>query len=202
MAAKTSVSLVTVLFAASSLFAQTLVDETPPSPSKNNTSVLMAATDYGVGGIGFQRLGRPSKTDFVLGAGVFSATDFADRTLNGTVYAQRGVLLPLRFGIRNEIYDQQLGSLDWALYSVSTIGPVLAFGYPVGLDFQRSFSNMRLGLGGEVYNALGLQASFDVGFALYLEGGMYALTTFANRSLFNHANYLGPSLAFGIRTGF
>jgi hypothetical protein len=186
----------------SPITAQTFVVETPSHISKSNTKVMMAATDYGVGGIGFHQLGRPGRTNFVLGTGIFSATDFADRTIDGTVYTQRGVLLPLRFGIRNEIYHQQLSSLDWAFYWVGTVGPVLGFGYPVGLGFQQSLSYMSIGLGGEVYNALGLEASFGAGFTLYLEGGAYALTTFANRSLFNHANYFGPSMAVGIRTGF
>jgi hypothetical protein len=187
---------------ASPISAQTFVGETPSHSSKSNTKVMIAATDYGVGGIGFHQLGRPGRTNFVLGTGIFSATDFADRTIDGTVYTQRGVLLPLRFGIRNEIYHQQLSSLDWAFYWVGTVGPVLGFGYPVGLGFQQSLSHMSVGLGGEVYNALGLEASFGAGLTLYLEGGAYALTTIANRSLFHHANYLGPSMAVGIRTGF
>jgi hypothetical protein len=187
---------------ASPIAAQTFAVEAPSHFSHSNTNVMMAATDYGVGGIGFHQLGMPGRTNFVLGTGIFSATDFADRTIDGTVYTQRGVLVPLRFGIRNDIYHQQLSSLDWALYWVGTVGPVLGFGYPVGLSFQQSLSYMSVGLGGEVYNALGLEASFGAGFTLYLEGGAYALTTFANRSLFNHANYFGPSMAVGIRTGF
>jgi hypothetical protein len=182
--------------------AQTFVVETPSHISKSNTKVLIAATDYGVGGIGFHQLGRPGRTNFVLGTGIFSATDFANRAIDGTVYTQRGVLLPLRFGVRNEIYHQQLPSLDWAFYWVGTVGPVLGFGYPVGLSLQQSLSNMTVGLGGEVYNALGLEASFGAGLTLYVEGGAYALTTVANRSLFHHANYFGPSMAVGIRTGF
>jgi hypothetical protein len=182
--------------------AQSFGVETPSYSSKNTTKVIMAATSYGVGAIGFHQLGRPGRTNIVLGTGVFSATDFADRTIDGTVYTQRGVLLPLRFGIRNEIYHQRLSSLDWAFYWVGTVGPVLGFGYPVGLDFDQSLSYTSVALGGEVYNALGLEASFGVGFTLYFEGGVYALTTFANRSLFHHANYLGPSIAVGIRTGF
>jgi hypothetical protein len=184
------------------LFAQTFSVETPSRVCNGNTKVMMAATDYGVGGIGFRQLGRPGRTNFVFGTGIFSATDFADRTIDGTVYTQRGVLLPLRFGIRNEIYHQKLSSLDWAFYWVGTVGPVLGFGYPVGLGLQQTLSYMRVGLGGEVYNALGLEASFGAGLTLYLEGGAYALTTFANRSLFHHANYFGPSMAVGIRTGF
>jgi hypothetical protein len=186
----------------SPITAQTFVVETPSHISKSNTKVLMAATDYGVGGIGFHQLGRPGRTNFVLGTGIFSATDFADRTIDGAVYTQRGVLLPLRFGIRNEIYHQQLSSLDWVFYWVGTLGPVLSFGYPMGLSLQQSLSYMTVGLGGEVYNALGIEASFGAGLTLYLEGGAYALTTFANRSLFHHANYLGPSMAVGIQTGF
>ena len=162
----------------------------------------MVATDYGTGGIGFHRLGRLSSTNFVIGAGILSGTNFANRTINGAVYSQRGVLLPVMFGMHNEIYRQELPSLDWAFYWVSTVGPVLAFGFPQGLDFQQSMSHMSLGLGGEVYNALGLEAFFGVGFALYLEGGVYAMNTYASRSLFVRSNYLGPSLAFGIRTGF
>lgn len=203
MVAKTSlVSVFIILLIFSPLSAQTFAVENPSSLSRNSTKLLMAATNYGVGGIGFHLLGRPSSTNFVLGGGILSATDFANRTVDGVVYGQRGVLLPLRFGIRNELYHQQLSSLDWAFYWVGTIGPVLAFGYPAGLDFQQSLSYMSVGLGGEVYNGLGLEASFGAGVTLYLEGGAYALTTFANRSLFNHPNYFGPSMAIGIRTGF
>lgn len=191
-----------ILSISSSLSAQSFGVETPSSLSRNSTKLLMAATNYGVGGIAFHLFGRPSSTNFVLGGGILSATDFADRTIGGTVYSQRGVLLPIRFGIRNELYQQQLSSLDWAFYWVGTLGPVLAFGYPVGLDFQQSFSYMNVGVGGEAYNALGLEASFGAGIALYLEGGVYALTTFANRSLYQHTNYFGPSMAVGLRTGF
>src|SRR3972149_1803548 len=113
----------------SSATAQSFGVETPPHVSRNSTKVMLAATSYGVGGIGFHQLGRPGRTNILLGTGIFSATDFADRTIDGTVYTQRGVLLPLRFGIRNEIYRQQLSSLDWAFYWVSTVGPVLGFGY-------------------------------------------------------------------------
>jgi hypothetical protein len=186
----------------SSLWAQTFGVETSSSPSESSTKVLMTATNYGVGGIGLHQFRSPSSTNFVFGGGILSATDFADRTIDGTVYSQRGVLLPIRFGIRNELYHQQLSSLGWSFYWVGTIGPVVAFGYPAGLDFRQSLSYMSVGLGGEIYNALGLEASFGAGVTLYLEGGAYALTTFANRSLFNHANYLGPSMAMGIRTGF
>ena len=195
-------SLCIILLTSSLLLAQTSGVETPSSLAKKSTRVLMAATDYGAGAIGFHRLGRPSRTNFVFGGGILSATDLADQTIDGAVYTQRGVLLPLRFGIRNELFRQELPSLDWAFYVVSTVGPVLAFGFPQGLDFQQTVSHINLGLGGEVYNAIGLEASFGVGLALYLEGGVYALTTFASRSLFHRGNYLGPSLAFGIRTGF
>jgi hypothetical protein len=187
---------------ASPLWAQTFGIETPSPPSESSTKVLMTATNYGIGGIGLHQFGRPSNANLVLGGGILSATDFADRTIDGVVYSQRGVLLPLRFGVRNELWHQQLSTLDWDFYWVGTVGPVLAFGYPVGLGFQQSLSNISVGLGGEVYNALGLEASFGAGVTLYLEGGAYALTTFANRSLFNHANYFGPSMAMGIRTGF
>jgi hypothetical protein len=186
----------------SPLWAQTFAVETPSPVSESSAKLLMAATNYGIGGIGLHQFGRPSNTNFVLGGGILSATDFADRIIDGAVYSQRGVLLPLRFGIRSELYHQQLSSLDWAFYWVGTIGPVLVFGYPAGLDFQQSLSYMSVGLGGEVYNALGLEASFGSKVALYLEGGAYALTTFADRSLFKHANYFGPSMAVGIRTGF
>lgn len=202
MLAKTSLATSFIIpLIVSPLWAQTLGVETPSPLSKSSTKVLVAATSYGVGGIGFHQFRRPSGTNFVLGTGILSATDFADRTIDGVVYSQRGVLLPLRFGIRNELWHQQRSALDWAFYWVGTVGPVLAFGYPVGLDFQQSLSYMSVGLGGEVYNALGLEASFGAGLTLYLEGGAYALTTFANRSLFHHANYFGPSMAIGIRTG-
>jgi hypothetical protein len=203
MVIKTSLASVFItLLISSALSAQSFGGETPSSLSRNNTKLLMAVTNYGVGAMGFRLFGRPSSTNFVLGGGIFSAIDFADRTIHGTVYSQRGVLLPIRFGIRNELYHQQLSSLDWAFYWVGTLGPVLAFGYPVGLDFQRSLSYMNVGVGSEAYNALGVDASFGAGITLYLEGGVYALTTFANRSLFRHTNYFGPSMAVGIRTGF
>jgi hypothetical protein len=203
MSIKTSLSSAFIILLVSSLVsAQSFGVETPSSLSRNSTKLLMAATNYGVGGIGFHTFGTPSSTNFVLGGGILSATDFADRTIGDMIYSQRGVLLPIRFGIRNELYEQQVSSLDWDFYWVGTLGPVLAFGYPAGLDFQQSFSNLNVGLGGEAYNALGLEASFGVGIALYLEGGVYALTTFADRSLFRHTNYFGPSMAVGIRTGF
>jgi len=203
MTTKTSLaSTLIILLIVSPLSAQVFAVEAPSSSSKNSTKLLVAATNYGIGGIGFHLLGRPSRTNFVLGGGLLSATDFADRTIDGAVYGQRGALLPIRIGVRNELYHQQLSSLDWAFYWVGTIGPVLAFGYPVGLDFQRTLSYTSLGLGGEIYNALGLEATFGAGVTLYLEGGAYALTTFSNRSLFRHANYFGPSMAVGISTGF
>jgi hypothetical protein len=203
MVIKTSlVSTFIILLTSHPLSAQSFGVETPASLSRNSTKLLMAATNYGVGAMGFHLLGRPSLTNFVLGGGILSATDFADRTIGGMVYSQRGVLLPLRFGIRSELYHRQLSSLDWAFYWVGTLGPVLAFGYPVGLDLQQSLSYINVGVGGEAYNALGLEASFGAGITLYLEGGIYALTTFANRSLFHHTNYFGPSMAVGIRTGF
>lgn len=195
-------SVCAILLLVSPLLGQAADREMVSNLSKKRTRVMMAATDYGVGGIGFHRLGRPSQTNFIFGAGLLSARNLVDRTINGAVYTQRGALLPLRFGIRNEIFREELPSLDWAFYWVGTIGPVLAFGYPAGLDFQTTFSHINLGLGGEVYNALGLEASFGLGFALYLEGGVYMMNTFASRSLFPKPNYVGPSLAFGIRTGF
>ncbi len=195
-------TLLLVLLIVSTSVAQSLTDETNSRLSRKSTRVLMGATDYGTGAFGFHRLGKLSQTNFIVGGGIFSARDLADRTIDGAVYSQRGVLLPLRFGIRNEFFRQELPSLEWAFYWVGTVGSVLAFGYPQGLEFQQTLSHTTVGLGGEVYNALGLEAYFGVGFALYLEGGVYAMNTFASRSLFVRGNYFGPSLAFGIRTGF
>ena len=192
----------TILFIAFPVFPQTKTSDIPASTSPSATKVMMTATDLGVGGIAFHRFGRPSTTNFIFGTGMLSAIEPADVSVNGVMYSQRAMFIPLRFGIRNEIYHQELSSLDWAFYWVGTLGPVLAFGYPRGLDFRQTFSHFNFGLGGEVYSALGLEASFGAGVSLYLEGGAYAMNAFASRSLFQHANYIGPSLAFGIRTGF
>ncbi len=186
----------------SSLFGQGFSREKIESLSKKSTRYLIGGAEYGAGGLAVHRFGRPAQANFVLGLGLFSASDFRDQTINGAVYAQRGILLPVRLGIRNELLREELPALDWAVYWVSTAGPVLAFGFPYGADFQTVVSNTTFGLGGEVYTALGLEAIFGVGLALYLEGGAYAMNAFASRSLLRQANYFGPSLAFGIRTAF
>lgn len=192
--------LITLLIA-SSLFAQTLQKERMAKLAKENTRLLMAATDYGTGGFAFHRIGRPSQTNVLFGIGALTASDLADQTINGAIYTQRGLLFPIRLGIRHEIFRQELPAIEWAFYWVSSAGPVLAFGFPQGLDFRTLLSRINVGLGGEIYTALGLEAFFGVGLALYLEGGVYAMNAFASRSLFRQANYFGPSFAFGMRFG-
>jgi hypothetical protein len=185
----------------SPLFSQTPEREVA-TLSKSKTRVMIAATDIGTGGMGFHPLGNPRKSDFVIGAGIFSAKDFVDRTIDGAVYSQRGILMPVRFGLRSEILSDQLSSLEWVLYWVGSLGPVFALGYPQGLPFQQTVSHFNAGLGGELYSAMGLEASFGSSAAIYLEAGAYALKAFASRSLFRRAIYFGPSVALGLRTGF
>lgn len=190
--------LITLLIA-SSLSAQILQKERMARLENENTRLFIAATDYGTGGFAFYRIGRPSQTNVLFGIGALTASDFAEQTINGTIYTQQGMLLPIRLGIRNEIFRQELPALKWVFYWVSSAGLVPAFGFPQGLNFQTTLSRMNFGLGGEVYGAIGLEAFFGVGLALYLEGGFYAMNAFANRSLFRQPNYFGPSIAFGMR---